>query len=393
MRVLWISSLAWKKDKYPYPVDGPGSVSSSIFVQSMIEGLEEQGAIVDIIADYPYGDGCAHEEWRSSHSEHSADTYIASNTNLYINKMLKPQRLGRAIDRLNPAIKYDYIVGYLIHSPYMKGMKKAKQRYPDAKLVLICPDLPDMMDMSLAKKPIKRTLKYLDGLQIKKLYRWMDGYVLFSKYMVEKIPTEGKPVITIEGVATIDELNTEPVQKERLIMHAGTLHKNIGIEQIIEAMTLLRDLDLRLWIFGDGELRPYIEQKAAENSNIEYKGFVDRNILFAYQKKALAMINARNPKDDFTRYSFPSKVFEYLYSGTPFITTVLSGVPEEYRKFLIEIADNSPKVIAETVRKVVENVAQYNDSYQDSVRAFISTQKNKSVQGKKLYEFLLDLNQ
>lgn len=54
MKILWISSLAWKHNsEYSYPVNGAGAVSGSLFQQSMIEGLEELGHAVDIISDYP----------------------------------------------------------------------------------------------------------------------------------------------------------------------------------------------------------------------------------------------------------------------------------------------------------------------------------------------------
>lgn len=59
MKILWISSLAWKHNsEYSYPVNGAGAVSGSLFQQSMIEGLEELGHAVDIISDYPYAPGC-----------------------------------------------------------------------------------------------------------------------------------------------------------------------------------------------------------------------------------------------------------------------------------------------------------------------------------------------
>ena len=78
MKILWISSIAWKKNnKYPYSIKGPGAVSGSLFQQSMIEGLEKIGHQVDIISDYPYEVG--HNinrsvKWR--HNSHSNDISI-----------------------------------------------------------------------------------------------------------------------------------------------------------------------------------------------------------------------------------------------------------------------------------------------------------------------------
>ena len=51
-------------------------------------------------------------------------------------------------------------------------------------------------------------------------------------------------------------------------------------------------------------------------------------------KEAKLLINLRNPEDKYTKYSFPSKTFEYMVSGTPFFTTKLEGIPSEYYNYL-----------------------------------------------------------
>ena len=48
------------------------------------------------------------------------------------------------------------------------------------------------------------------------------------------------------------------------------------------------------------------------------------------QSESEILVNPRNDNNEFTKYSFPSKVIEYLGSDTPMIGYILPGMPKEY---------------------------------------------------------------
>ena len=171
-------------------------------------------------------------------------------------------------------------------------------------------------------------------------------------------------------------------------MHAGTLHRNIGIENILESMRFLPK-DMELWIFGDGDLKTYIIEKAKEDKRIKFFGFKSREEVFEYEKAASILINARNSKDEFTKYSFPSKTFEYLYSGTPFLTTSLDGIPEEYYKYMYILENNRPETIAESVRKILAYDREIIDNKAAAAKEFIIKEKCGTMQSNKLYNFIM----
>ena len=303
MKILWISSIAWKNNgNYPYVVNGAGAVSGSLFQQSMIEGLEKLGHTIDIIADYPYAVGSnIHSQVQWSHNDTASDVAIKTIDVPYYSLIYKSCSLKKIVKQKIKSTKYDIAVAYLIHQPYMDAIAYAKRLDPQIKTVLICPDLPDMMDMSLAQKKLKSFLKKLDINRIKALYKKMDGFVLFTEAMKERIDIGDAIYTVIEGVATVNDLDITPMGKENFIMYAGTLHKNIGIENIIDSLNYINDTSLKLKLFGSGELEGYIKELASRDSRIVYGGFVDRNTLFEEEKKAIALVNARNPKDAYTR--------------------------------------------------------------------------------------------
>lgn len=393
MRVLWISSLAWKKDgQYVFPVNGAGAVSGSLFQQSMIEGLEAQGHTVDIVCDYPHAPGQRIKpEYRWSHRDGARDIAVRAVNLPYVSILFKSFFMTRWVKKKAKETQYDVAIAYLIHQPYMACLAKTKKLCPKTKTVLICPDLPDMMDMTLSEKKLKAFLKKLDMKRIDRLYKKVDGYVLFAEPMKERVPVKGKPWTVIEGVASVDDLDTAPVEKERFIMYAGTLHKNIGVENIIKSLDYIDDPSVTLKLYGTGELETYIKNAAAENPRIVYGGFVDRKTLFEQQKKALALVNARNPKDAYTRYSFPSKTFEYLYSGTPFVSTKLAGVSAEYDEHIWTLTDDSPKAIADQIQMLLACDAEKLMQKGAAARQFVLEEKTNVMQSKRLLQFITEV--
>lgn len=392
MRILWVSSIAWKNQgEYPYPVNGPGAVAGSLFQQALIEELEKLGHVVDIISDYPYAGGYnIHEKVLWSHNDVSTDVSVKTIDIPYLSLFYKAESLKKAVCHKIKNNEYDFAVAYLIHQPYMNAVAYAKKLNRKIKTVLICPDLPDMMDMSLSQKKVKAFLKKIDKKRIDKLYKKMDGFVLFAEPMREKIDIGESKYAVIEGIASVDDLDLTPLEKEPFIMYAGTLHRNIGIENIIDSLNYIDDKSVKLKIYGTGELTEYIKNKAEQNPRIVFEGFIDRKALFEEQKKSLALVNARNPEDAYTKYSFPSKTFEYLYSGTPFVTTRLEGVPAEYSEYLYETEDNQPKSIAKVINQILASDKNSMNEYGKKTREFIE-KKKPDVQAKKMGMFLENL--
>ena len=71
------------------------------------------------------------------------------------------------------------------------------------------------------------------------------------------------------------------------------------------------------------------------NEKIKYFGVIDFESILLRQKNTDLLINPRPSIDEYTKYSFPSKIMEYMASGTPVLTTKLSGIPMEYYDYYI----------------------------------------------------------
>lgn len=388
--ILWIGGIAWLKEDNTYFPEAtyPGIVSGSAFQQAIIEGLEAQSHSVRILSDCDMSSG-TRLEW--SHNGNSKDIRVAGNGNRFLRIPKKIIEFSKELKHGNVLNGVDCVLAYEMHIPYLFCLNKIKKLNPEIKTVLICPDLSIYMDLDAKKKPLKTFLKKIENKIAQRLLKRVDGYILFTEQMKDYFADFNKPYAVIEGVYR-DKYSLKPTEKQNFIMHAGSLHYNIGIEELIAAFESISDANQELWFFGSGAMDNYIREKAEKNKRIKHMGFVEPQKLFEYEKQATLLVNVRDPKAEYTKYSFPSKTFEYMASGTPFLTTDLPGIPAEYKDYIFTIESNNVDLIKEGMEKALSLTPEERESFGRNARAFVLENKNKYVQSKKFADFLSQLN-
>jgi len=218
-----------------------------------------------------------------------------------------------------------------------------------------------------------------------------DYYVLFTEAMNEKVNPKNKPYLVIEGIYNND-LDLSKRKKEKAIMYAGTLSFEYGIKLFLDAFEQIQDKDLQLWLFGDGDMRAYIQELCARDNRVKFFGFKPHEEVFEHEKRAILLINTRNPEDKYTKYSFPSKTFEYMVSGTPFLTTRLEGIPKEYYNYLYTLENYTVDSVKHKIIEILSKPQSELDEFGEKARRFVLENKNCSVQVKKIIELAEKIN-
>lgn len=211
-------------------------------------------------------------------------------------------------------------------------------------VISFVPDMPIYMysytkNTSLFKKILKKPYILLTNI----LTNNIDFFVFITKYMSSHFPT--KPFFIIEGFTDSKLLKSElnylnKINNKKAIMYAGALFEKFGIGTLIDAFMEIPG-DYELWLFGYGDLVDYINTKSKIDNRIIFYGNVSNEIVFEFEKKAKLLVNPRPLDHEFTKFSFPSKILEYMSSGTPVITTNLKGIPNEYNDKLFYFVDDS----------------------------------------------------
>ena len=216
-----------------------------------------------------------------------------------------------------------------------------------------------------------------------------DGYILITEEMNKIVNPKNKPHIVIEGLVDIREsAENNEVQKSspRVIMYAGGLYERYGVKTLIEAFGNIQKNNVKLDLYGDGDLVPYIQ--SIENKKIDFHGVVTNDKIVEAEKKATLLVNPRFTSEEYTKYSFPSKNMEYMVSGTPVLTTKLPGMPEEYYNYVYLIEDETQR----GMQKCLETLLGLNEDELDKkgkkAREFVLSQKNNVNQTNKIISFL-----
>ena len=285
------------------------------------------------------------------------------------------------------------IIAYALTRYTLQIMNYVKSINPKIKTAIIVPDIPELTFRD-TKNPLKRIKNIISVKCIlktrKKHAKNVDGWILFSEKMQEKIP-EIKNSMVFEGVATdlFSDITKVRDNLNKEILYAGGLNENYGVKLLIDAFSLLKGDDWRLILAGRGPLENYIKQKVKNDPRIIYKGEVLRSDLLVLEKNADCLVNPRTNSGVFTRYSFPSKNMEYLSSGTPMVGFKLDGIPDEYDAYINYFSDETPDSLAQIIEMVCQSNAALKTA--ESARDFVLQQKNQYCWTKKMIEFMLSL--
>ena len=151
----------------------------------------------------------------------------------------------------------------------------------------------------------------------------------------------------------------------------------------------IQEPDIELWLTGGGNAEEYIQECAKKDKRIKYYGFLpSRQDVLKKQAEASLLVNMRLPSEPASRYCFPSKLFEYMATGTPVLSFDIAGIPREYLQHLYVVNQESADVLAETIEETLsldETVLQERGT---RAREFIINEKNTKNQCLKIWKFV-----
>lgn len=223
-----------------------------------------------------------------------------------------------------------------------------------------------------------------------KLQGKYDAYIILTKAMNNVVNKKNKPFIIIEGIADTNmkykKNNSEDKYREKVCIYAGGLYEKYGVKDLVKAFKQLKQDNIRLHIYGTGELEDYLNK--INDNRIKYFGVVENEKIVEEEMKATLLINPRFSREEYTKYSFPSKNMEYMSTGTPVLTTKLPGIPEEYYQYIYCIDDESVDGIKNALTNVLNRPIEELQKKGEEAKKFVLENKNNMIQTEKIIEFL-----
>ncbi|MFI3265795.1 MAG: glycosyltransferase family 4 protein [Rikenellaceae bacterium] len=173
---------------------------------------------------------------------------------------------------------------------------------------------------------------------IEKIYYWrsskIDGVISITQGLRQLMIEHGcKPNRTCVVNMFVDRTRFEGTQPHKesfeYIAYCGALNtKKDGVHYLVEAFAKVSQEhgDLKLMLIGpkagseDAEIINTLVKKYALEDRVVFLGAVERESIPSLLLGAKMLVLAR-PQSKQAQYGFPTKLGEYLYSGTPVVTT------------------------------------------------------------------------
>ncbi len=163
------------------------------------------------------------------------------------------------------------------------------------------------------------------------------------------------------------------------IVYVGTIRPVNNVKNILDAAILLEnEKDIQFLIYGDGNQKEMLEKRVSDDNitNVKMKGFVNKKYIpYILSKSSVNILNYSKTRYNWDRGNSSNKLFEYMASGKPIISTMKMGysIIDKY-KCGVELENDSAEDLANTILKIKnmpkEEYQQMGQNAKDGVADF-----------------------
>ena len=141
------------------------------------------------------------------------------------------------------------------------------------------------------------------------------------------------------------------------VVYTGAIRPTNNVGNILDTAKLLLNNDNIIFlIYGDGNQLEMLKKRVVDEKirNVKFKGYVEKKYIpYILSKSSVNLLNYAQNKYNWSRGNSSNKLFEYMASGKPIITTVKMGYsPIDKYKCGITVDNDSPKSLADAILKV-----------------------------------------
>ena len=138
------------------------------------------------------------------------------------------------------------------------------------------------------------------------------------------------------------------------VVYTGAIRPVNNVGNILDAAKLLKDeTDIQFLVYGSGNQEDALLKRVKEEclTNVKMKGYVNkRHIPYILSKSSVNVLNYSQTQYNWSRGNSSNKLFEYMASGKPIISTVKMGycILGKY-KCGISLDQNTPEALAKAI--------------------------------------------
>lgn len=278
-----------------------------------------------------------------------------------------------------------------LYRSLLRPARKLKKKF-GLPVCAIVPDLPELM--ITYRKDYSKIRKWLNRQDVKRSWKYRtcaDAFVFLSKYMDSQVNIQGKPSLIVDGLCRIPDIQSSEDKTEPYILYAGKITKQFGVDKLVEGFQATNIPQLRLYLCGDGDYAQTLRQIAQQDDRIQYLGMVPHERVLSLETTAELLVDPRPVDNEVAKMAFPSKIIEYMASGTPVLTTNLPCFSEEYARYQYRIQEVSAEGIKKALEEVFKLPAQDRAMQGETARQFVLENKTLEKQCEKIFSLLKEV--
>ncbi|MGP4074854.1 glycosyltransferase family 4 protein [Halobacillus sp. K22] len=143
------------------------------------------------------------------------------------------------------------------------------------------------------------------------------------------------------------------------VVYTGAIRPINNVGNILDAAKLLKDQkNIQFLIYGDGNQLSMLKQRVNDEglTNVKLKGYVDKKFMpYVLSKSSVNILNYSQTKYNWSRGNSSNKLFEYMASGKPIISTVKMGYcPLEKYDCGLSLEKDTPDELANAIMHIYE---------------------------------------
>ena len=286
--------------------------------------------------------------------------------------------------------KADWVMSYNTY-PQVGVPAYWLSRKSKGKHICVLADVPfdDRANQSFLRKLVWKLYGGLAWNLISKI----SNFVILNPNTADLLP-QGSKYCVIEGAIDpknypYQSISRYDEQGRKIILYSGAITEYSGVATLIEAVKQLPSSQFVLHIYGNGDLKDQVQKEAESSENIVYCGSVPIEKMRELQANAWLLVNPRKTDNIISRYTFPSKILEYMASGTPVLTTNIDGLPEEYPDLIFFVDDDNSQSFINKILNISKIDPIKLHEYGANSKKTVIENKNWDEQSRKI-RYLLD---
>ena len=309
--------------------------------------------------------------------------YLDGRGNKVYRFLTLPKKIAEKIKSDFPDLGEDDFVLYdSLNLALAKAAKVLSKKY-GVKRVAILTDDPH--NISGTKRTYQRTCVSLSSNA--------DGYFALTKGLVSLFNKKEAPALVKMGLVEDIPACVSPLDTP-YIYYGGALFVKDGTKALIDSYLVARP-NIDLVIAGHGPYETILKEKCKLNKRVHFVGQLTKQEHYAYLKNAALLINPRIYSKKLDEVSVPSKVLEYLASGSTILSTPATPILETYENSINVLPNSGEDPTASLVKFYKEHIEK--DGVITKVKPNMSPSSIKKdlgsyAVGKALIDFLTSLN-